>query len=291
MDKIFLKARAKINLSLDVLRKRSDGYHDVKMIMQTIDLHDSILIKKQQELGIKIKCNLSYVPTDNRNIVYKVTEKIINDYDIKEGVYINLRKNIPVSAGLGGGSTNGAAVLIGLNKLFDLSLSKEELMKIGAEFGADIPYCILGGTALAEGIGEKLTILPSLPEIIILICKPHAHISTEYVYKNLDLKKIISRPDTELLISAIKNKDIGKIAKNMVNVLESVTVEEKPEIRELKNILIKNGALGAMMSGTGTSMFGIFENRFQALKTSKQLRKFSKEIFITKTFSEKENLK
>lgn len=288
MNEIILKARAKINLSLDVLNKRTDGYHDVKMIMQTVELHDSVLIKKQRESGIKISCNSPCIPTNNKNIVYKIAEKIINDYEISDGIYINLKKKIPVAAGLGGGSSNAAAVLIGLNKIFDLGLSINELIKIGEKFGADIPYCILGGTALAEGIGEKLTILPPLSETTILICKPLMNISTAYVYDKLDLNKISSRPNTDLIIAAIKNKEISKVAQNMVNVLESVTGEEEPAIKEIKSELLSCGALGASMSGTGTSVFGIFENRHDALKCIKGLKKYSKENFVTKTFN-KEN--
>lgn len=283
MDKIILKARAKINLSLDVLDKRQDGYHNVRMIMQTVDLHDSIFIGKQDH-GIKIRCNIPYVPTDNRNIAYKVAESVIKKFDIKKGVYINLKKNIPVASGLGGGSSDGATVLKGLNKLFDLKMSKDEMIKIGREFGADIPFCFLGGTVLAEGIGEKLTVLPDLPTTTVLICKPNTHISTAHVYSRFDPSKVQKRPDTESLIKYVKEKDIKSLAQNMVNVLEPITMTEKPIISDIKNELIKRGALGAMMSGTGTSVFGIFENRYQALKTAKKLKKFSREIFVTNTF-------
>lgn len=282
MNKIILKARAKINLSLDVLDKRPDGYHNVRMIMQTVDLHDSLLMGVQDE-GIRIKCNLPYVPSDRRNIVYKVAESFIQKYNIKKGVYINLRKNIPVAAGLGGGSADGAATLLGLNELFGLNLSKEELIEIGGQHGADIPYCILGGTALAEGIGDKITILPSLPTTTVLICKPESHISTGYVYQKLDLNQITQRPNMELLITAINNKDIRTLAANMRNVLETVTAVERPPINDIKKALLDNGALGVMMSGTGTSVFGLFSTRYQALKASRCLKRYSKEVFITNT--------
>lgn len=284
MDKIIVKARAKINLSLDILGKREDGYHDVKMLMQTVELHDSVLISKRDD-GIKIKCNIPYVPTDIRNVVYKVAQFIIEEYKLKLGVYINLRKNIPVASGLGGGSADAAAVLEGLNILFELSLSKEQLMNIGRRFGADIPYCIIGGTVLAEGIGEKLTMLPSLPKTTILICKPNTHISTSYVYTNLDLSKVKQHPDTELLINAIKEGDVRTLASNMKNVLETVTVAERPIINDIKNVLIGNGAQGTMMSGSGTSVFGIFDNRYKALQVVSKLKRFSKEIFITSTYN------
>lgn len=284
MNKIILKARAKINLSLDILGKRPDGYHDVKMIMQTIDLYDSILIDITQE-GIKIKCDLPYVPTDNRNIVYKIAQNIIERFNIKKGIYINIRKNIPVAAGLGGGSADGAAILYGLDRIFDLKLSKGDLMEIGGKFGADIPFCIQGGTALAEGIGEKITILKSLPNTTILVCKPSTHISTSYVYSKLDLSIIKQRPDMELLLKSIENQDIITLASNMKNVLETVTIAEKPVVNDIKNIMLENGALGSLMSGTGTSVFGLFETRYNAYKASKALRRLSKEIFITNTTS------
>lgn len=284
MDKIIVKARAKINLSLDILGKREDGYHDVKMLMQTIELHDSVLISKRDE-GIKVKCNVPYVPTDNRNVVYKAAQYMIEEYKINSGIYINLRKNIPVSAGLGGGSADAASVIEGINMLFELKLSKEQLIEIGSRFGADIPYCIIGGTALAEGIGEKLTILPALPKTTVLICKPSTHISTSYVYANLDLSKIKQHPDTDFLINSIKKGDVRTLASNMKNVLETVTAVERPVINDIKNVLLGNGAQGTMMSGSGTSVFGIFENRYKALQAANKLKRFSKEIFVTSTYN------
>lgn len=284
MDKIIVKARAKINLSLDILGKREDGYHNVKMLMQTVELHDSVLISKRDE-GIKVKCNLQYVPTDNRNVVYKAAAFMIEEYKINSGIYINLRKNIPVSAGLGGGSADAAAVLEGINLLFELNLSKEQLMNIGSRFGSDIPYCLIGGTALAEGIGEKLTMLPSLPKSTVLICKPSTHISTSYVYSNFDLSKVRQHPDTEFLIKAIKEGDVKTLAGNMKNVLETVTAVERPIINDIKNVLIGNGAQGTVMSGSGTCVFGFFENRYKALQAANKLKRFSKEIFVTSTYN------
>lgn len=284
MDKIIVKARAKINLSLDILGKREDGYHNVKMLMQTVELHDSVLISKRDE-GIKVKCNLQYVPTDNRNVVYKAAAFMIEEYKINSGIYINLKKNIPVSAGLGGGSADAAAVLEGINLLFELNLSKEQLMNIGSRFGSDIPYCLIGGTALAEGIGEKLTMLPSLPKSTVLICKPSTHISTSYVYSNFDLSKVRQHPDTEFLINAIKEGNIKALAGNMKNVLETVTAVERPIINDIKNVLIGNGAQGTVMSGSGTCVFGFFENRYKALQAANKLKRFSKEIFVTSTYN------
>lgn len=283
MDEIISIAPAKINLSIDVLCKRTDGYHEIKTIMQAISLYDSILIQKKSNQGIKIRCNLSYVPTNENNIVYKAAERMINNFNIKEGVYIDIQKNIPVSAGLGGGSSDCATTLKGLNKLFGLNLSREELMKLGAEFGADVPYFILGKTALAEGIGERLTQLNPLHQITVLLCKPNSFIKTSSVYNSLELDKINKRPDFELLISAINNGDMLTLSRNMVNVLETVTLKTNPEVKAIKDILIKNNSLGALMSGSGTSVFGLFENRGIALKAMKQLKNYSKNIFLTNT--------
>jgi 4-diphosphocytidyl-2-C-methyl-D-erythritol kinase len=282
---VSLKAYAKINFSLDVISKRDDGYHELKTIMQTVDLHDDISIEESDGQGITIKCDKQFIPTDKKNIVYRITEYILQKYNIKKSININIKKNIPVGAGLGGGSSDGAAVLLGLNKMFDLSIKNEELMQIGKSFGADIPYCILGGTALAEGIGEKLTPLSNLPETIILICQPKVRISTSYVFGKFEFSKTYDRPDTGLLLTAIENSDIKTLACNMKNVLETVTTKEYPVINQIKEELIKNGALGAMMSGSGTAVFGIFDNYKKAQKASKELKKFSNEIFITKTFN------
>jgi 4-diphosphocytidyl-2-C-methyl-D-erythritol kinase len=272
MKTMELKARAKINLSLDVLNKRSDGYHEVKMIMQTLELHDSIIIREISE-GIEVQCNSLWVPSNSNNIAYKAADLIIRSFGIKSGVNINIIKRIPVAAGLAGGSSNAAAVFKGLNEMFSLGISESELMTLGKQVGADVPYCIKGGTMLSEGIGEILTTLSQLPKTHIVLIKPKIGVSTAWVYKNLDLSIIKPRPETELLIRAISEKDISFLATNMKNVLESVTVPKHPIIDEIKKKMMNTDALGSMMSGSGPTVFGIYEdskaaeNAWNILKT------------------------
>lgn len=254
-----LKARAKINLSLDVLSRRVDGYHEVKMIMQTLELHDDVIIEQIKE-GIEVYCNSPWVPSNNQNIAYKAAELVMGLYGIKSGVSINIIKNIPVAAGLAGGSSNAAAVFKGLNEMFSLGRSEQELMALGKQIGADVPYCIKGGTVLSEGIGEILTTLNQIPKTHIVLVKPKIGVSTAWVYKNLDLTKLNSRPETDLLIKAISEKDIQYIASNMKNVLESVTIPKYPIIDEIKKKMISSNALGSMMSGSGPTVFGIYKD-------------------------------
>ncbi len=279
---ISLEAHAKINLSLDVLNKREDGYHDLRMIMQTIQLYDNISIQEIRS-GVEIDCVASYVPNNNTNIACKAAEAMISKYNLDAGVKIKIDKRIPVAAGLAGGSSDAAAVIKGINSLFNLGIGQGELMEIGRTIGADVPYCILGGTALAEGIGEKLTQLPVLSGIQILIIKPRVGVSTAWVYKNLDLNKINERPDTEALISAIKSKDIKFIASNMKNVLESVTVVKQPIIEKIKETLLEKGAIGSMMSGSGPSVFGIFDDKEKAKNAYNEMNKSMNECILTYT--------
>lgn len=279
---ISLKAHAKINLSLDVLNKRDDGYHNLRMIMQTIQLHDTIFIEKIPS-GVEIDCVASYVPNNSTNIACKAAEAMISKFNLDAGVRIKIDKKVPVAAGLAGGSADAAAVIKGVNSLFNLSIQQNELMDIASTIGADVPYCIMGGTALAEGIGEELTSLSLLKDIPILIVKPKIGVSTAWVYKNLDFDKIISRPDTEALISAIQNKDIKFIAQNMRNVLESVTVIKHPIIEKIKKILLEEGAIGSMMSGSGPSVFGIFEDKDKAISAYKKIKKSKNECILTYT--------
>ncbi len=279
---ILLEAHAKINLSLDVLNKRDDGYHNLRMIMQTIQLHDTISIEKIPS-GVEIDCIASYVPNNSTNIACKAAEAMISKYNLNAGVRIKIDKKIPVAAGLAGGSADAAAVIKGINSLFNLGIKQNELMETGSTIGADVPYCIMGGTALAEGIGEELTSLSLLKDIPILIVKPKIGVSTAWVYKNLDFGKIIRRPDTEALISAIQNKDVKFIAQNMRNVLESVTVIKHPIIEKIKNNLLEEGAIGSMMSGSGPSVFGIFDNKDKAISAYKKMKKSKNECILTFT--------
>lgn len=279
---ISLDAHAKINLSLDVLNKRDDGYHNLQMIMQTIQLHDTISISEIPS-GIEIHCEAKYVPNNSNNIAYKAAEAMINKYKLDAGVRIVIDKKIPVAAGLAGGSTDAAAVLKGINTLFKLGINQDELMQIGKTIGADVPYCIMGGTALAEGIGEKLTPLTQFNDIPILLIKPRIGVSTAWVYKNLDLNRINDRPNTEMLISALAKRDVSFIAQNMGNVLESVTLVKYPVIDKIKKTLIEKGALGSMMSGSGPTVFGIFEDKEKAEIAFSKLRNSINQCILTYT--------
>ncbi len=279
---ISLKAHAKINLSLDVLSRRADGYHTLQMIMQTIQLHDTITIEKIPS-GVEILCEAPYVPNNSSNIAYKAAEAMLLKYNIEAGVKIEVSKKIPVAAGLAGGSTDAAAVLIGMNTLFDLRIEMDELMRLGKTIGADVPYCIMGGTALAEGIGEVLTKLPAPGNIPLILVKPRIGVSTAWVYKSLDLKKVTERPDTKLLMSAIRAGDINTLALNMKNVLESVTSKRYSVIENIKKDLKRHGALGSMMSGSGPTVFGIFEDVEKADYAFNKLKNSKHECILTHT--------
>lgn len=273
MDTIKLRAYAKINLGLDVVRRREDGYHEVRMIMQTISLHDRLSIRACKEDGISIKTNLSYLLTNENNLVYKAALLLKEEFGIEQGLSIHLDKHIPVAAGMAGGSTDAAAALVGLNQLFQLGLTKEELMKRGVRLGADIPYCILGGTALSEGIGEVLTPLPKLPECFVLIAKPPMHVSTKFVYENLKLDTLPSHPDIDGMAEAIQKGQLAGVISRMENVLESVTIPEYPVIGQLKDIMKNAGAKNALMSGSGPTVFGIFTEEAAAKNALKLCRK------------------
>lgn len=260
MNSIELKAPAKINLSIDVLGKRTDGYHEVKMIMQTISLHDEICIE-MADRGIKVDCQSPLIPSGRRNIAYNAAGLMIERYNIKSGVRVVVDKRIPVASGLAGGSADAAAVIKGMNVLFALGLDEQELVTIGKQVGADVPFCIKGGTALAEGIGEALTELGGFSGINVVIVKPKIDIKTAWVYKNLNLEMIDKRPDINLLVDAVNSKKVDIVAKNMANVLETVTVQKFGVIKVIKERLIELGASGSLMSGSGPSVFGLFLDR------------------------------
>lgn len=273
MNEVRLKARAKINISLDVIRKREDGYHDLAMIMQTVDLFDKVNIKKTKKNGIKIRTNLPFLPTDERNLVYKVIQYMKETYKIDCGIYVDLYKVIPIAAGLAGGSADAAAAIKAMNLLFDLELSHETMCHIGKRFGADIPYCLTEGTVLAEGIGDEMTMLPDFPQCYIVIAKPSVSVSTAFVYGNLKVAEIEKHPDTPLLIEAIKKGDLETICCNMENVLEHVTEKTYPEIVKLKAALMAEGAIGTLMSGSGSAVFAIFATKEAAQAASVQIKK------------------
>lgn len=283
MKSLKLDAYGKINLSLDVLGKRSDGYHDLRMIMQQIDLKDIIEIEHLEEDTIEIESNSNDIPLDESNIVYKVAYTMKQKYSIKSGVRIKIEKNIPVAAGLAGGSTDAAATLKGLNELWELGLSESELMAIGKPIGADIPYCIYGGTALAEGIGDRLTRLSSFKGKHILLANPEIQVSTAQIYQNLNLEGLNKRPDTEKLIRAIDDDDLDCVADSMVNVLETVTIQMHPVISEIKQDMIDSGAIGTLMSGSGPTVFGIFKTEKDLEESKAKLEKKVKLTLKTKT--------
>lgn len=285
MDKIQLKALAKINLGLDVLRRREDGYHEVKMIMQTIGLYDELELRKVKQPGIQVKTNLYYLPTNENNLVYKAAKLLMEEFGIEEGLSINLQKKIPVAAGMAGGSSDAAAVLWGVNQIYGLGLSRNDLMKRGVKLGADVPYCVLRGTALAEGIGEKLSILPPVPKCWILIAKPGISVSTKFVYENLHANDLRpeQHPDVDAMIDAMRKKDLALLASRMGNVLETVTVPAYPVIDEIKKCMMEQGALGSMMSGSGPTVFGIFDSQAQARKACRAVKaaRLAKQVYVT----------
>ena len=285
MKTIRLNAFGKINLSLDVLERQSDGYHKLKMIMQEIDLKDLITIKEAQGSDglITLTSTNSEIPTDHRNIAYRAGSLMAEKFNIDKNIEIHIEKNIPISAGLAGGSTDAAAVLKGLNELWDLKLSEEELMTLGLELGADVPFCIRGGTALSEGIGEKLTSLKPFKDKLILLANPGVSVSTGNVYKNLDLDKLDERPNIEEIISYIENDDMESLGRDMANVLETVTIGVYPQIQKIKVEMINCGALGSLMSGSGASVFGIFDDIEKLEACRDKLKKDLPTVIVTKT--------
>lgn len=272
---------------MDVVRRRDDGYHEVRMIMQTIHLYDRLKISKTKNKGIEIKTNLSFLPVNENNLVYKAGKLLMDEFDIKEGMSVELIKKIPVAAGMAGGSTDAAAMLYGMNQIFELGLSRKQLMERGVKIGADVPYCIMRGTALAEGIGEELTSLPPMVKCPVLIAKPPISVSTKFVYQNLKLDENTIHPDIDKIVSNIKSKDLKGVAENMGNVLETVTIPNYPVIDEIKSRMIEAGALNAMMSGSGPTVFGIFDDEEVAKKAYADMKKsgLSKQIYLTSVYN------
>ena len=267
-----LQAFAKINLGLDVLGKREDGYHEVRMIMQTIRMYDQLDMRKSVEPGIHLTTNKKYIPVDENNLVWRAAKLMMDTCGIMEGVSIHLHKVIPVAAGMAGGSSDAAATLVGMNRLFHCGLSKEKLMELGVQIGADVPYCVLRGTALAEGIGEKLTVLPPMPDCWILIGKPGISVSTKYVYTTLDLNTDTVHPDIDGMKKALEDGNLYGITERMGNVLQDVTIPAYPEVERIKEQMKALGAVNAMMSGSGPTVFGIFDNEEKAQKACQKLR-------------------
>ena len=287
MDRILLKALAKINLGLDVVRRREDGYHEVRMIMQTIHLFDQLSIEKSREPGIHISTNLSFLPVNENNLVYKAGMLLMDEFHISDGVDVNLVKRIPVAAGMAGGSTDAAAMLYGLNQMFDLGLSRQELMDRGVKIGADVPYCLMRGTALAEGIGEDLTQLPPMVKCPVLIAKPQISVSTKFVYQNLKLDENTIHPDIDQLQKDIIAKDLDAVASHMGNVLETVTIPEYPIIADIKEQMMHSGAVNAMMSGSGPTVFGLFKDKETVEKAAEDMRQsgLAKQVYVTSIYN------
>ena len=282
-----LQAFAKINLGLDVLGKREDGYHEVRMIMQTIRMYDQLDMRKSVEPGIHLTTNKKYIPVDENNLVWRAAKLMMDTCGIMEGVSIHLHKVIPVAAGMAGGSSDAAATLVGMNRLFHCGLSKEKLMELGVQIGADVPYCVLRGTALAEGIGEKLTVLPPMPDCWILIGKPGISVSTKYVYTTLDLNTNTVHPDIDGMKKALEDGNLYGITERMGNVLQDVTIPAYPEVERIKEQMKTLGAVNAMMSGSCPTVFGIFDNEEKAQEACQKLRESGscQQVFLTVPFN------
>ncbi len=259
MDKLLLKARAKVNLALDVCRRLENGYHEVRMVMQTVDIYDELEFKKRDAPDIILSVNSrDYLGDLENNLIFRAAKLMRQRYGIQQGIEIKLKKNIPVAAGMAGGSTDAASTMTAMNEMFDLALTRQQLMDAALELGADIPFCILGGTALAEGIGEKLTPLPPPPEVSLLIVKPPIMVSTKHVYESLHVDTLGKHPDIDGMVAALRQGDIKGIASRMENVMETVTEKDYPIITDIKRMMLGNGAVNAVMSGSGPSIFGIF---------------------------------
>lgn len=287
MDTISLKAYAKINLALDVIGRRENGYHDLRMIMQTINLHDKIYMKKTINPTITLNSNLSFMSGNTSNLVYIAARLFMDTYHINHGVFIQLDKKIPISAGMAGGSTDAAATLIGMNEIFHTNLSIKQLQELGKQIGADVPYCLLRGTALAEGTGEVLTPLRPAPQCHCLIVKPPFGVSTKYVYDSLCINEHTTHPDIDSMIKAIDNQDLSHISSCLGNTLEDVVTKEHRIITEIKDKMIAYGALGSLMSGSGPTVFGLFDNKQEAQKAYYEFKisEYGKQTYLTDFFN------
>lgn len=289
-----LKAYGKINLGLDVVRRREDGYHEVRMIMQTVRVYDAIELNRTEEEGIRLSTNLYYLPDNENNLGYRAAKLLMDEFGIRDGVEIKMKKFIPVAAGMAGGSSDAAAVLFGVNKMFGLGLSKQKLMERGVRLGADVPYCIMRGTALSEGIGEILTPLPPMPQCRVLIAKPAVSVSTKHVYESLNLPSLgaEAHPDIDAMRAAIEKKDLSGVVSQLGNVLETVTIPENPVIQTLKDKMMEMGADGSLMSGSGPTVFGLFTNQTAAQAAYEELRygssqDLAKQVYLTSFYNRK----
>jgi 4-diphosphocytidyl-2-C-methyl-D-erythritol kinase len=287
--KLLVKAPAKINLSLDVLHKRPDGYHEVEMVMTTIDLADRIELALLDSDVIKIVSLNRFVPDDQRNLAYQAANILKEKFHVKKGVEIKIEKNIPVAAGLAGGSSDAAAVLRGLNKLWDLGLTMDELAVIGAEIGSDVSFCVYGGTALATGRGEIIKELPAPPVCWVILAKPFIGVSTADIYKRLDVETI-EHPNTEKMIKSISSKDYDRMCESVGNVLENVTLSLYPEVAQIKEQICKFGADAVLMSGSGPTVFGLIQHDSRMNRVYNGLRGFCDQVFAVRMIGQRHTL-
>ncbi|MFE5324465.1 4-(cytidine 5'-diphospho)-2-C-methyl-D-erythritol kinase [Paenibacillus sp. NPDC056579] len=280
--KVFEKAPAKINLSLDVLHKREDGYHEVEMVMTMVDLADRIEMQELPRDTIIISSQAGYIPLDEKNLAFQAAKLIKDRYDVKQGVYIHLDKKIPVAAGLAGGSSDAAATLRGLNRLWKLNIPTDELQRLGAELGSDVPFCVTGGTAVATGRGEKLEAIESPPQCWVVLAKPPINVSTSEIYGKLRANAIKHHPSTARVIDAIRQKRFDLLCDNLGNVLEEVTLDLYPEVRQLKDCMIRLGADGVLMSGSGPTVFGLVSKEAKVPRIYNGLRGFCKDVYAVR---------
>ncbi|MCI8453593.1 MAG: 4-(cytidine 5'-diphospho)-2-C-methyl-D-erythritol kinase [Lachnospiraceae bacterium] len=291
IEHLELRAYGKINLGLDVVKKREDGYHEVRMIMQTVGLYDKIIMERRRRPGIRVETNLPYVPSGEGNLAWRAAKLLTDEFGLDGGVYISVWKKIPVAGGMAGGSTDAAAVLVGMNRLFRLGLTKRALMERGVSLGADVPYCILRGTALSEGIGERLSPLPPAPDCSVLLAKPQISVSTKAVYGSLKVDELLpsQHPDIDGMAEAIREENLDGVIERLGNVLETVTIPAHPEIGRIKEHMLKNGADGALMSGSGPTVFGLFKEQraardaFYALREAEEGR-LVRQVYLTRLF-------
>ena len=283
IDKTTQRAYAKINIGLDVLRRRADGYHEVKMIMPTVDIYDELVLERRKQPGIELRMDNSELPSGGDNLICRAADLLFREKEITGGVNISLTKRIPIAAGMAGGSADAAAALRGVNELFDLGYSLTELQALGVGLGADIPYCLAGGTMLSEGIGEILTPLPAPPAAHLVIAKPDVNVSTAFVYGNLHADRLAWHPDIDGMIAALQKGDLDGITGRLGNVLETVTVKAHPVIEQIKELLRKQGAENALMSGSGPTVFGIFKEKETAARAAEAVERgrLAKQIFVT----------
>lgn len=282
MQEFEINAYAKINLSLDVVGRLENGYHLVKMIMQTVGIYDTLQFTKTEE-GIQLITDCGELPLDDNNLIYKAILLMQKEYNLSGGIQVKLTKRIPIAAGMAGGSTDCAATLKAMNVLYDLNLPLERLQELGVKLGADVPYCVMGGTALAEGIGEKLTALPAAPQCILLVAKPDINVSTKYVYEHLDAEGVAEHPKVDEMIDEIRKKSLQGVADLLGNVLETVTVEAHPIVTTIKEKMLLAGALNSLMSGSGPTVFGIFDEEKKAKEAYRVIteEKLAKQVFLT----------